>query len=136
MQFRPLGRSDETGLLGIPGREDDGALGPPPARRQSSYRARFFHEDNEAADRVAGAVDPGIVMVAANDPLVGKLLSLECRDDVIGRFEVPIERELQSDACRTRTHVIGDGEPTAPRDGRHGRQLEERADELPTWASP
>ena len=58
----------------------------PSARASSSSGLR-------AGQRIVGAVDPGVVMIAANDPLVGKLRAGNARDDVVERLAIPVEAD-------------------------------------------
>ena len=48
-----------------------------------------MHGDH-AGDRIFGAVDPRVVMVAAHDPFVGRGRAGNFRDDVVDGLDVPI----------------------------------------------
>ena len=67
-------------------------------------------------------------MVAADDPLVGQLAALQRRDDAVGRGELPVELQLQVDAGRAGTDVVGERQRAAPcrRRRRAAERLEQR----------
>ena len=67
----PLGRAEQPRLFAVPRRVDDRALRPPALLQQLAERARLLELRRHAADRIAGAVHPRVVMVAADDPFVG-----------------------------------------------------------------
>ena len=65
MLFDPFRRSQEALFFGVPGGEDERAARTPSALGQFTDGPRFFHQRDHAADRIARAVNPGIVMIAA-----------------------------------------------------------------------
>ena len=125
----PLGRAEQARLLAVPGGVDDGAL----RASSRSWRARpaaraSAQLGHHAAERVGGAVDPGVVMVAADHPLVGPLGAGDAGDHVVDRLQVPVERQLEVDLRRAGAEVVGDRQAAAPVLGRHraGHRLEQR----------
>ena len=61
-----------------------------------------------------------VVVVAAQDPLVGQLAALQRGDDVVGRGQLPVELQLQVDAGRAGADVVGERQRAAP--GRRRRR--------------
>ena len=94
MLLGPFGRSEETFLFAVPGGVDDGAPRTPATSGQLADGARFLEHGDLPADGVRSAVDPGVVMIAAHDPLIGAIAARQTGDDVARRHELPIEREL------------------------------------------
>src|SRR5438067_10106830 len=92
--FRPFGRAKESFLFAVPCGVDDGAPRTPAASGQLADGARFFEHGHLTADRIRRAVHPGVVMIAAHDPLIGAIAARQAGDDVACRHELPIECEL------------------------------------------
>ena len=67
----PFGGSEQPRLLAVPGGVDDRPLRPPALLQQLAERARLFELGAMPLTGSLRAVHPGVVMVAANDPLVG-----------------------------------------------------------------
>jgi hypothetical protein len=80
--LHPLGRADEAFFFGVPTAEDDGALGPPALLEQRADAVDGFEHGGGAAVGVDRAVDPGVAMVAGDDPVVGVLGAFDFADDV------------------------------------------------------
>ena len=76
--FGPFGGTQQPFFLAVPHAIDDGALRFPALLQQFGESAGFFHQSHRARNGIFGAVHPGIVMVAANDPLVGISARREC----------------------------------------------------------
>ncbi len=68
--FAPFRRPEQPRLFAVPSAKDDRALRLPSLLEKLGERTGFFKKSNLAGDGVLGAVDPGVVVVAANDPLV------------------------------------------------------------------
>src|SRR5262249_37068871 len=114
MRFGPFGRAEQSGLLTVPRRVDDRGLRAPALLVQRAYRRIRLELGHLTGDRVRRAIHPGVVVVAANDPLVGFGAAGEPRNDVIQRLEPEIELDLEMDARGTRPEAIGDRKPAAP----------------------
>ncbi len=114
MVFGPLRRSEQRGLLTIPEAINDGARWLPALLQQLAERSRFFELRACAGERVLGTIDPGVVMIAANDPLVREFRAGDARDDVIEGFAIPVETDGQVRLRRARPNVIGQGQSAAP----------------------
>ena len=114
----PLDGTQQTRLLAIPGAIDDGALRVPALAMQGTEHARLLQHGRETRYRVVGAVDPRVMVVAANHPLISKLRAGEPRDHVVDGLDIPVGRHLQVHAGRARPHVIVDGQCPAPLSGR------------------
>src|SRR5579863_5218707 len=71
VSFDPFCRTEETWFFTVPRAIDYGALGLPTLFDQFAERARFFDHGGLAGERIFRAIDPSIVVIAANDPLVG-----------------------------------------------------------------
>ena len=61
-----------------------------------------------------GPVDPGVVVIAADDPLVGIDRARDPRDDVADRRDLPVEGDLEMDLRGAGTDVVRDREGAAP----------------------
>ncbi len=94
-------------------------LGLPTLLEKSGEGAGLLHEGDRARDRVLGAVDPGIVMIAAHHPLVGMGGAGDFYDDVVERLDVPVGLHFEVDFRRPWSHVISLGQGTAPGVGDH-----------------
>ena len=88
---------------------NDGAPRFPALLEQQSQAARFFEQRSLAGHRIFRTVHPGIVMVAANDPLVGRDAAGNLRDDVVHWLDVPVEFHLQMNLRRARATWYGIG---------------------------
>ena len=119
MVLGPFGRPQQPRLLGVPRGIDDRAPRPIPSPRQLAHRLRLREQTHHPAQRVGRAEHPGVVMIAADHPLIGKLASLQPRDHVVRRPQAPVELELQMHRRRTGTDVIRDRQRTTPRTRRH-----------------
>ena len=82
MLLDPLGGADEAFFLGIPTAKDDGAFGPPALRDESTDAVDGLEHGGGAAGGVDGAVDPGVAMIAGDNPVAGVLGALDFSDDV------------------------------------------------------
>ena len=114
VRLRPLGGAEQARFLAVPRAVDDGALGLPALLEERAERAHLFHQRPGAGDRIFRAVDPGVVMIAADDPLVGELAAGNAHDHVVERLGVPVELQLQVHLGGPGTDVIGDGQRAAP----------------------
>ena len=114
--LRPLGGTDQSLLLAIPGGEHQGAT-----RRFGELRDRLGlgEHGDEAGDRVASAVAPGVAVVAAQHPLVRPAGAFETGDDVAGGDGAPVELDAQAHGGGSGADAVGDRQCAAPFDGRH-----------------
>ena len=126
----PLGRAQQARLFAVPRAVDESAFGTPSLLHQLAQRARFFQHHHHARDRIVGAVHPGVVMVSANDPLVGNFVARDFRDDIIDGLQVPIRLDQQMHLRRARTDAVGDGQSAAP-----GVRSDRPADRRQQWLS-
>ena len=69
----PFGRADQAFFLGVPTAEDDGALGAPALLEQRADAVNRLKHGGGAAVGIDCAVDPGVAMIAGDDPVVGDL---------------------------------------------------------------
>ena len=94
---------------------------------QLAERAGFFEDGRHPADRIFCAVDPRVVMIAAEHPLIGKRRSAQAGDDVVERLLIPAECELEVRLACAGSEVIRDRQPAAPVGGHDGpRQRREQ----------
>src|SRR5699024_8862457 len=69
---------------------------------------------------ILGAEYPGITMVAAHDPLVGKFGSGNLADHVVGGDGFPVEFEFQMHLRRAGPEVVGERQRALPGAGHRG----------------
>ncbi len=129
VELGPLGRAEQPLLLAVPRAQENRALGPPALLEHRSVRAGLFEHRHEARDRILGPVDPGIVVIAPDDPLVGPDAARDSCDDVARGNELPVEDELEVDLRGPRADPVGDRERAAPA-LRRDRALEGREQRL------
>src|SRR6185312_14303484 len=114
MHLRPFGGTEQTGLLAVPGAIDDRTFGAPARFMQQGYATRFLEHCRLAAERIGRTIDPAVVMVPPDHPLVGPFAARQHSDDVIDGLDIPIEGQLEMDAGPARADMIGDRESPAP----------------------
>src|ERR1700720_568378 len=114
MIFGPFGGADQAGLLCIPEAVDDGTLRAPALLQQDAEGAGLFQQHNGSGNGVTRAVDPGVVMIAADNPLVGVGCPWDAGNHVIDGLGVPVETELEMNFGGAGSRVIRDGETAAP----------------------
>ncbi len=116
----PFRRPEEPRLLAVPGAEEDRPPGLPSLLEELGEGAGLLQERDQAGDGVVGAVDPGVVVVASDDPLVGRARSGDRGDDVADGLDVPVRLDLQMDLRGAGADVVGDRQAAAEvfRDGR------------------
>ena len=114
MSLDPLRGPEQARLLAVPGRIDDRATGVPSLTHQIPERAGFLEQRALARQRILGAVDPGVVMVPADDPFVRGAAPGDARDHVIQGTRVPIRAHAQVHLGGTGSDVICDPQAAAP----------------------
>ena len=119
MGFDPLGRAQQARFFAVPGAEDDGPLRVPSLFMQFAEHASFFQNGHHARDWVLGAVDPGIVVIAADHPLLGRIRSAQGGDHVVDRLQVPVGNDFQMNFRGAGADVISDGQGPSPFLGRN-----------------
>src|SRR3954453_5733118 len=107
MFLGPLCGAEQPPLFSIPRCDDDGPARLPSLLQQLTERSSRLHQRDVAARRIRCAIDPRVVMITLDDPLVGKLTPLNAGDDVVEGPYLPVKRELEVNFCRTGTDVIG-----------------------------
>ena len=110
----PFGRAQEHRFLGIPTRVDDRALGPPTLLGQSAESLGLRQQRDLSRQRVGGAEDPAVMMIAADNPLVRPGRALHRRDDVIDRLLLPVGFDRQMNHRRSWSYAIGYRQRAAP----------------------
>ena len=90
MRFGPLGGPEQTRLFAVPSAVNDGALGFPALFEEFAECARLLHEGDRARDRILSSIDPGIVMIATDDPLVGIGGARDLDNDIVKSLSVPV----------------------------------------------
>ena len=128
----PFRRADEPPLLGVPGREDDGARGLLAAARERRKRARRLEHTHGAAHIVARARSPGVAMAADHNPFIWPPTAADHADGVPDLMEgasATLGLHVHPRARRPRPDVIMERQPALPalRHGRSGHRLEEAA---------
>ena len=124
----PLGRADEAVLLGVPtGVHQRPPRLPAVLDRRAQGPARLQGRGG-AAPRIDRPVDPGVAVVAEDDPAVGLDLSLDRRDHVPDRLQLILDLDLEPDLDRARPDMVGERQAPLParRDVRTGQGLQDR----------
>ena len=78
----PLGRADQALLFGVPTAKDDSPFGTPSGLEQFADAVHCFEHAGRAARRIDGAEDPGVAVVAGDDPLIRIGGAVDGADDV------------------------------------------------------
>ena len=120
MGLGPFGRADETGLLRVPARVDEGPLRLPARLREGSDRLRLGHDRNVARKGIPGAENPAVVVVPADDPLVRIGGALHDGDHVVDRLQAPVGRDREVRLRRPRSDVVGERQGAPPARRGHG----------------
>src|SRR5262249_33105560 len=77
VRFHPLPRSDQARFLSVPRAVDNRPLRLPAALHERTCGLRLRHQSDETAQGVLRAVYPGVMMIAADNPLVGPFVPFE-----------------------------------------------------------
>ena len=117
MRLGPFGRAEEAGFLAVPARVDQGPPRFPAGPGQRTDRLRLGHDRDVAREGIPGPEDPSVVVVSADDPLVGKLGPLHHRDHVVDRLQAPVGGDRQVHLGRPGAYVVGEGQRAAPARG-------------------
>src|SRR5438093_2407946 len=113
--LRPLGGAEQALLFPVPSGQNDAPLRPPALLEELAKCACLLQDCDHAAYGMGGAVDPRIMMVALDDPFIGKSAPLYARDDVIRGVKIPVAGNLEVHQRRSGAQVIGRRESAAPR---------------------
>ena len=76
---------------------------------------RLSEDRNHSAYRVCGAIDPRVVVITTDDPLIRPFAAAKPCDHIVGRHGLKVELELQMDCGGTGAEVVRDRERAAPR---------------------
>src|SRR5580704_14895643 len=76
--------------------------------------ARLFQLRARPGHRIAGAINPGIMVIAANHPLIGKSRAGNRRDHVVERLAVPVKADRKMRHGDARTDLIGKRQAASP----------------------
>ena len=129
MGLRPLRRAEESRLLTVPARIHQRALRAPAAPDQRTDRLGFAEHRHLPRERIPGAVDPAVTMIAADHPLIRTLRPADLRNHVVEGLEAPVRADRKVHLRRPRSEVIGDRQRAAPARRRH-RSTERRKQRL------
>ncbi len=119
MGLGPFGRAQQAGLLTVPRGVDDRPPRLPPLAEQGAHRPRLLHERDLPRDRVLRAVHPGVVVIAAHDPLIRRFGPLDRGDHVVDRLGIPVELRPEVHPRRSGSDVVGERQRPAPLPWRH-----------------
>ena len=119
MMFRPLCRTDQAGLLRIPGGINHSSQGPVSCACKSGDCFGLCHGCNHPGQRIGSTVIPAVMVIASNYPLIRVRAAFHARDHVISSHHVPVELGFHSHPRRARPEVIGDRQVAAPLPGHH-----------------
>src|SRR5206468_7777531 len=86
----PFGRAQEARLLAVPAGVDDRARRAPALAVELAERLGFAHQRDLAGQRIGRAEYPAVVVVAADDPLVGIGRAAEHADHVVDGLQRPV----------------------------------------------
>ncbi len=70
MIFDPFGGADEAFFFRVPAADDDGALRLPARLEQGAEAVDRLEHGRGAGVGIDGAVDPGVAVIAGDDPVV------------------------------------------------------------------
>ena len=117
----PFGGADETFFFGVPAAEDDGATGLPTLLEETADAVNGFEHGGGAAVGVDGAVDPGVAVVAGDDPVFGVVGAGDGADDVPDGADGDVLLEVHVDGDfavggvgGAGAEVVGEGKGTLP----------------------
>src|SRR6266436_427419 len=114
MLLGPFGGAQESRLFAVPRAIDNGALRLPSGLDQLTENPRLFNDGNLTGDGIFRAVNPAIMVVAANHPLIRKSGTLNFSDDVVDGLDGPVRFHFEMNFRRARAYVVGHAEATAP----------------------
>ena len=99
MLLGPLGGADEAFFFGVPAADDDGACGLPALLEEVAEAVDGFEHGGGAGAGVDRAVDPGVAVVAGDDPVVflGGVGAGDGADDVPDGAEGDVLLEVHVD---------------------------------------
>ena len=119
MGFDPFGRTEQSRFFSVPTCIDQGAPRLPPFFDEPADRLGLGHQRHVSREWVGGAEHPGIVMIAADDPMIRFFGAANFRNDVVDRLLMPVGQHFQMDLGGPRPQVVGDRQATAPCGRRH-----------------
>src|SRR5207245_1171972 len=128
VRFSPFRRAEQGRFFAVPGGVHDRAARLPPLLQQRAVGAGLFEQRHLTGDRVLRAVHPGVVVVAADDPLIRGSRARDARDHVVQPLQAPVGLDPQVHFGRPGSDVVRDAEPAAPLLGGHrtGERGEQR----------
>ena len=86
VRLDPLRGAEQRGLFTVPGGVDDGTARLPPLFEQLAVGAGLLQQRGLSGNGVLGAVHPGIVMIAADHPLIRCRAAGDPRNHIAQRF--------------------------------------------------
>jgi hypothetical protein len=119
MGFGPFGRPQQHRFLAVPRAVNDCPARLPALLQQIAEGTRFFEQRHLPGDGIFGTIYPGIVMIATNNPFISGGGAGNFGNNVVNFFDVPIRFHFEVDLSWARSHVVGDGQRTAPLWRRH-----------------
>ena len=117
--FHPFRGAHETELLGIPQGKHDGPFRFPSGFLQGAKYVSSFKNHRGSAYWIVRAVNPSIVVVTVDDPLIGRLPG-DGGDYVMNRTDAVIELQAQMNLRRACADVISERQRAAPIIGGNG----------------
>ena len=114
MRLNPLGRAEQRRLFAIPEAVDYRALRMPALLEQFAQSACLFELCARARKGIACTVDPRIMVVAANNPLIRQRGTGNRRDHVVERLPVPVEADRQMCHRHAGADFISERQAAAP----------------------
>ncbi len=129
MFFRKFRRANQARFFGVPRAKNNGAIGLPPRFHEFAHGTSLFHQGDQAGNRIFRAVHPGVMMVAANDPLIGVRCAGNFSDHVVNGFQAaPIRFHFQVHFSSAWADVISHAQTAAPRSrsNRSGNRRKQR----------
>ena len=114
MRLGPFRGTEQPRFFAIPERVNNGPLRFPALLQQFGKPAHLFHLGDRARKRICSAVDPAVMMIAANHPLVRIFGAGNAHDHVIQLVLVPVEFQTHMHLRGTRTDVIRNRQSAAP----------------------
>ena len=118
--FAPFGGAGEADFFAVPTADDQRAARAHALLLEFTEGAREFHHAGGAAAGVDAAEDPGVAVIAHDDPFVGKFGAADAGFDYVVGLEAVVHFDFEMDFFFFAAEVIGEAECALPGIGSDG----------------